>query len=672
MTRGFAGNVTPRFRKWGSMSRCDLCRVRINLRLLPIFLLMALSDAGDAAAQRAADNALMAAEDAFGTSVGNESVGLYGVGMVRGFSPVDAGNVRIEGLYFDQKAGLGSQIVRGSTVRVGVTAQAYPFPAPTGIADYHLRLPGDEVVHSVVAGVGPYDLYSLDLVSQVPLIDSKLGLVAGASIIHDSPREWVADSITLTGGALLHGKPSDSMDVTAFWSRAETRDQEVRPVIYTNGTLPPQFSRRAYFTQEWADMETRDTNFGVISNVTPASGWSVRAGVFRSRAAVPESHSISFRNTQPDGSAQIEALADPPTTAGSYSGEVRVSRRFVEGDRAHTFHVAVRARDARRVFGGGDDVVLGPGRIAVYTPFPEPVFVFGPQRKDVVKQGTAGLSYGINWLGIGEFSAGLQKTHYTRSLMPFGGGAVLTQSTSSPWLYNVTAAVNTTKALVVYGGYTRGLEASSVAPENATNRGEALPANITRQIDAGIRYQFGPTLRAVAGVFEVSKPYLDRDTTNLFRAVGRIRNRGVEASVTGTPIPGLTVVGGAVLIQSRVSGLTVDNGLIGKVPPGVWSRTLSLSVQYGPKAWNGLSLEADVDNRGDYFADRRNTFKVPAETILNLGARYRFQMADSPATLRVRVENVTNDYNWHVHAPAGGWFHAQARRRYSARLSVDF
>ncbi len=644
---------------------------RFKSRLLPLFLLIALSQAREAAAQRANDNALAAAEDAFGTSVGNESVGLYGAGMARGFSPVEAGNVRIEGLYFDQKTGLGSQILRGSTVRVGVTAQAYPFPAPTGIADYRLRLPGDKVVHSVVAGVGPYDFATLDVVSQIPLVDSKLGLVAGASITHDAPREWVADSITLTGGALMHWRPSDIMNVTGFWSRAETRDQEVRPVIYTNGTLPPRFDRSAYFSQEWADMETRDTNFGVISTIAPSSEWTIRAGVFRSYASVPENHVIAFRLTTPDGAATIDALKDPPTYSGSYSGEVRLSRRFIEGDRAHTFHIAVRARDARRTFGGADTEILGPGRLAIFEPFPEPAFVFGPQKKDVVKQGTAGVSYGVNWLGVGEFSAGLQKTHYTREQMPLGG-AVLTKNTSTPWLYNATAALYPAKSLVVYAGYTRGLEASSVAPDNATNRGEALPANITRQVDAGIRYEFGPTLRMVAGLFDVSKPFLDRDATNLFRPVGRIRNRGVEASVTGTPLPDLTVVAGAVLIQSRVSGLTVDNGLIGKVPPGVWSRVLSLSVQYGPKSWNGWSLEADADNRGDYFADRRNTYKVPSETMVNLGARYRFEIGESPATLRLRVENINNDYNWHVHAPAGGWFHAQARRRYSARLSVDF
>ena len=175
-----------------------------------------------------------------------------------------------------------------------------------------------------------------------------------------------------------------------------------------------------------------------------------------------------------------------------------------------------------------------------------------------------------------------------------------------------------------------------------------------------------------AGVFEVSKPYLDRDATNLFRPVGRIRNRGLEASISGTPIPALTVVAGAVLIQSRVSGLTVDSGLIGSVTPGVWARVLSLSLQYGPRSWNGLSLETDVEHRGDYFADRRNTFKVPGETMINIGARYRFDIGEYPANFRLRVENATNVYNWHVHSSAGGWFHPQARRRYSARLAVDF
>ncbi len=46
------------------------------------------------------------AEDAFGFSVGRESLGIYNAGNARGFSPTAAGNLRIDGLYFDQVFGL--------------------------------------------------------------------------------------------------------------------------------------------------------------------------------------------------------------------------------------------------------------------------------------------------------------------------------------------------------------------------------------------------------------------------------------------------------------------------------------------------------------------------------------------------------------------------------------
>ena len=56
-----------------------------------------------AQAQRADDNAVKSADDAFGNSVGNENIGLYSPFEVRGFSAVDAGNVRLDGLYFDRQ-----------------------------------------------------------------------------------------------------------------------------------------------------------------------------------------------------------------------------------------------------------------------------------------------------------------------------------------------------------------------------------------------------------------------------------------------------------------------------------------------------------------------------------------------------------------------------------------
>src|SRR5579872_7432922 len=111
-------------------------------------------------AQHAADNPVASAEDAFGLTLGLESIGMYSPGQVRGFSPQAAGNVRIDGLYFDQQGLLSNRVIEGSTIRVGVSEIGYAFPAPTGIVDYELRHTGDgTAAATLIANVGPFDAY---------------------------------------------------------------------------------------------------------------------------------------------------------------------------------------------------------------------------------------------------------------------------------------------------------------------------------------------------------------------------------------------------------------------------------------------------------------------------------------------------------------------------------
>ena len=125
-------------------------------------------------AQRTTDNATTQSKDAFGKKVGDEQIGIYNPFDVRGFSAVDAGNTRIEGLYFQQQAGPTDRLIEGSTMRVGISAQGYPFPAPTGIADYALRKPGEKTLASVVLRYGPFDAQVGQLDVSVPL-DKRLG-----------------------------------------------------------------------------------------------------------------------------------------------------------------------------------------------------------------------------------------------------------------------------------------------------------------------------------------------------------------------------------------------------------------------------------------------------------------------------------------------------------------
>ena len=620
-----------------------------------------------ALAQRASDNALTSADDAFGTTVGDESVGLYSAGTARGFSPTSAGNIRIEGLYFDNAASLSSHLVSGSSVRVGLSAQSYPFPAPTGIADYRLRMPGDKTITSVILAAGPYNgQASFDFDVQTPITE-KLGVVFGGGIAHEE-YDYGGDAQSYTGSVLARWRPTDDLEIIPYYSRYQRYGAESANQIFGD-VEPPRIPRRLFYGQSWADWYYSETNFGALARYT-FNDWVLRAGLFRSISDRTQDYLNIFLNTKADGTATHVVVADPPQYTGSYSGEVRLAREFREGNRRHTFQIALRGRAVAKDFNGSDRYTFGLAKLGVPDPQPVPAYTFRERTHDRVKQGTGGITYQGTWLNVGEISVGLQKTSYHRRFAQ--PTLPLTRVSSSPWLYSGTIAGYITDRLAVYSSYTRGLEESGVAPENAANRGEAAAASLTKQIDAGVRYAITPSLKAVLGVFDERKPYFDTGFGNIFGNVGSLRHRGVEFSVAGPLAEGLSLVFGTVLIQAQV---TVDPALqtalgLGRTRVGIIPRTTRLNLQYGPTAWQGFSVDGQVENRSSRVANRLNTLRIDGRTVVDLGARYHFKFWDAPATLRVQMQNVTNQFAWDVQA--GNRWQMLEPRRISASVTADF
>src|SRR5436189_373703 len=120
-----------------------------------------LNAPGASAQERSGENAVTQAEDAFGFSVGRESLGIYNSGNARGFSPTAAGNLRIDGLYFDQIFNLTDTLLESTSIKVGLSAQGYPFAAPSGIVDHTLRLPASKAGASAVANFDSFGTFGL-------------------------------------------------------------------------------------------------------------------------------------------------------------------------------------------------------------------------------------------------------------------------------------------------------------------------------------------------------------------------------------------------------------------------------------------------------------------------------------------------------------------------------
>jgi iron complex outermembrane receptor protein len=646
-------------------------------RSVSVFAIL-LASATPAFGQRADENAVKAAGDAFGTSVGKETIGLYGADNARGFSPITAGNIRIEGLSVTEHGGFTQRVVSGSTIKVGLTAQSYPFPAPTGIADYSLRSSGNKAILSPVLSIGPNRGVALEVDAQLPIVRDRLSLAAGVSYRFEEnfpgrdghPGE---DAQQLQGGGVLQWRPGDEIEVKSFYGRTKFIDDRTIGQIFTGGPyLPPKVERR-FFGLDWALNHVERQFFGGLASVQLSDDWQVRAGLFRWENQGNNLTEL-YRNVQPDGSAQQQLVATKDQTQASTSGEIRSSYSIIESDRRHTLHLAARGRDTRRAFGGADVRDLGQAILGRRIDVPKPDFTFGPRSRDEVRQLTGGIGYELRWLEVGELSLGIQKTDYEKSTSILGRPTLTTKD--SPWLYNGTFALRLTDKIVAYAGYTRGLEESAVAPLDAANRNSAPPALRTSQRDAGVRYAILPRLSLVAGVFDVRKPYFNLDPERVYRELGTVRHRGLELSLAGQPIEGLSLVAGAVLLDADVSGEAAELGIIGRKPVGTTGRTIRVNLDYRLPFLQPLSIDLGITHQAGKIASAREYAELGGRqletmplTTFDVGARYRFKAAGAPVTLRVLITNVFDAYGWNVSSNAG--FRFIDTRRFQLSLAAD-
>ena len=624
--------------------------------------------AGAAHAQRAGEDALAGAEDAFGATVGNESVGLYGAYDARGFSPAQAGNVRIDGLYFDQQTGLNGRVAAGSDIHVGISAQAYPFPAPTGIADFHLRVPGDKPLVSGLVSYGGFDTLDAEVDGQYPVIPGRLSIGLGAGVIRID-NVFAVKNVDTNFGAVARLDLAKDARLVGFWGREQDCRNKQQPVLFTGGDyLPPRYPLRRFFGQDWTAGSCIDTNYGLIGRFSLGNGWLIRAGLFRSLDVEPSSFGDFLVGVQPSGAGDHVVVAVPAASFGSYSGEFRASRPFTTGRWRHRLDLVARGREVQRNYGDGDVKDFGQGFVGVQTPVPEPVFNLGPLSHDQTRQGTVGLSYEGLWPGVGQAEFGVQKTFYQHIIDQPGLPRAV--SNADPLLFNVSSSLFLGPSLSAYASLTRGLEESGTAPGNAVNRGQAMPASITQQLDAGFRYVLTPRLKLVAGVFEVEKPYFNLNPANVFGPLGQVRHRGVEVSLAGRAAPDLTIVAGAVLIDPRVSGDPVARGLVGPIPVGPTPLTGLVSLQYQPASWGGFSVDGQVVYGSAQVATIDNDLKVPAWTQLSLGARYGFKLKGVPASIRAQMFNLTDAFSWGINS--NGSFYTRAPRNFRLTLAADF
>ena len=627
-----------------------------------------------ASAQATEDNAATQSGDAFGRAVGSERIGLYSPDEVRGFSPVDAGNVRIEGLYFDYIDRISPRLVDGNTIRVGIAAQRYPFPAPTGLVDYALEHPEPGWASSLeldTAGAQGIAGPGAALSVSAPLAGNTLALRLAAGGRNVSRVEGGNQKVR-NMAAVLAWHPSSNAEIKLFGSLFRIRSDEARATYFPAGNAPPpQMERRRFLGQPWTTRDQDTFVHGAIARL-PIGGFALEAGLFYDGRRAARQFADLVLGVTPDGiTANRVVIADGGIDDHSVSGEVRLTREWRSGKLEHRVISSIRGRERNRLFGGSRRLTLGPSSAVVEDFRPEPAYALGAKSTDHVSQLTGGLGYNLLWPNRATLDVGLSWGSYRKAL-DFADPLLADPVTRDhPLTWNVSGTVTLARNIYLYGGLARGQEDALLAPDIAVNRSEAPPAIRSRQVEAGVRAGLTKDLTLVAGLFSISKPYFNLDPALRYRQLGDLTNRGVELSLTGKVAPGLTVVAGGVLLDPRIAGEAVDNGLIGIRPVGQPRQRGIVNLDWRTGGGKGdWSFDMAFEAQSSRMGNAANSFSVAPRATINLGARYRFKIGKTHLLFRPQIYNLFDNYSWQV-SPSGGFTYTAART-VALQIAADF
>jgi iron complex outermembrane recepter protein len=600
--------------------------------------------------------------DAFGSRIGVESLGLYSESQVRGFNLQEAGNYRLDGVYFVRAAGPSDVILSSLQIKVGPSALDLDFPAPSGVVAYRL-LPGDRdrtdvemgFQHLTDSNPRPY----MRAFATRRLAEGRFS-ISGGWIAADTARYIYGNEARYNGiGFIPRWQIGDRWNLTAFASRYEQRFQADNGFIPAAGQALPQLERLRYLGQHWSAFDTRNENHGAVLTTQPRdAAWDYSLSSIHSKVDRPRSDFNIFRDVAEDGTALASVVVARNRSVSSWAHEITARRDWISDSHRAELAFLGRVRESDYVDPVTQSMDLGRVSLGSAPPvFAEPAApVSGKHGSSTVDQREAGMGLRYVYRSGMAVNVGGRRVHVEDESRSSDG--IVTGRSSASWLYNASLAIPLIETLTAFIATTRGLEEAGTAPQNAANRYEVLEPILARQAEAGLHWRPADKLTAIATLFNIEKLEPGFDADNIYRYLSTVRHRGAETSWTAQISDNWNVVLGGLWMRPELSS--------GLRPVGRSARVGWLSFEHKTPWLPGLSIDADGIYNGPRFATPDNRFETPGYLLINAGLRYRFTFRTVPAALRLRIYNLTDKYAWYA-SPSGIQSYEPERR---AMLSV--
>lgn len=212
---------------------------------------------------------------------------------------------------------------------------------------------------------------------------------------------------------------------------------------------------------------------------------------------------------------------------------------------------------------------------------------------------------------------------------------------------NLALMYKITPSVMAYISYADSLEQGGTAPtgQGVKNEGTTLDPYRSEQYEIGLKADVNG-MNLGAALFRLKRPfaYVDPDDM-VYKEQGDQLNKGLELTASGNLWQGLNVYSGVTFLDPKLKN-TVSEDTSNKRVVGVPKVQSNLLVEYNLPSMPELVYSANLHYTGKRAANNTNSTWAGSYTTLDLGTRYSTRIGNVPATLRLMVNNVTNERYW--------------------------
>jgi iron complex outermembrane receptor protein len=301
-------------------------------------------------------------------------------------------------------------------------------------------------------------------------------------------------------------------------------------------------------------------------------------------------------------------------------------------------------------------VISGPGKnatISVVDPVLNQGALFVVDNRYQARMETAHGVFAQNWFNISEKLKALAAIrldvfdgdYYTNDVDKdrnvIKEGAVSTLDIVKP-TYRVGLVYEPIKDLSIYGSYNTYFKPT----RNIAANGDMFDPETGYQGEVGVKYAYKEFISVNAALFSLSRTnILQTFAGGVAKNIGTGRSEGFELDLQADLTNQLSINAGYTLANTRIEKNKDDalpNPNVGNKLPFAPQHLVHswVSYDFDKGIVKGLGIGSGVSYTSDNFTDAANTYTLPAYTLLDAAAWYKFDKYE----LRFNLNNITNKF----------------------------